>query len=86
MFSFQHLYPKSQIDVFVKILEDDGCTLASALTVASLALSDAGIQMFDLLVGTSLVSFRIWSRKISLDKKNLQKLYDRFCMWYILLY
>ena len=54
---FQHLYPKSQIDVYVTILEDDGCTLACALTVAGLALADAGIQMFDLLVGASLVSY-----------------------------
>jgi hypothetical protein len=54
-FIFQHLYPKSQIDVYVTILEDDGCTLAAALTVSGLALADAAIQMFDNLVGASVV-------------------------------
>merc|ERR1711893_468629 len=49
-----HLYPKSQIDVFVTIIEDDGSTLAAALTVAGLALADASIQMFDTLVGASI--------------------------------
>jgi len=50
-----HLYPKSQIDVYVTILEDDGCTLAAALTVSGLALADAAIQMFDTLVGASVL-------------------------------
>ena len=53
---FQHLYPKSQIDVYVTILEDDGSALASSITVASLALADAAVQMFDTIVGISLVS------------------------------
>ena len=58
-FSFQHLYPKSQIDVFVTIIEDDGSTLAAALTVAGLALADASIQMFDTLVGASIVRSQV---------------------------
>ena len=58
-FFFQHLYPKSQIDVYVTILEDDGCTLAAALTVSGLALADAAIQMFDNLVGASVVRISI---------------------------
>ena len=49
-----HLYPKSQIDVYVTILEDDGSALASSITVASLALADAAVQMFDTIVGISL--------------------------------
>ena len=49
-----HLYPKSQIDVYVTILEDDGSALASSITVASLALADAAVQMFDTVVGISL--------------------------------
>ena len=57
---FQHLYPKSQIDVYVTILEDDGCTLAAALTVSGLALADAAIQMFDTLVGASVVTIKAY--------------------------
>ena len=52
---FQHLYPKSQIDVHVVVLEDSGSVLASALTCAGLALADASIHMFDVIVGASLV-------------------------------
>ena len=49
------MYPKSQIDVFVTILEDDGSSLAAAITCAGLALADAAIDMFDVIVGSSLV-------------------------------
>ena len=52
---FQHLYPKSQIDVHVVVLEDSGSVLASALTCAGLALADASIHMFDVIIGASLV-------------------------------
>ena len=56
IFFLQHLYPKSQIDVYITILEDDGSALASSITVASLALADAAVQMFDTIVGISMVS------------------------------
>merc|ERR1712142_584922 len=49
-----HLYPKTQIDVFVTVLENDGSVLAAALTCASLALANASIQMFDVTIGASL--------------------------------
>jgi exosome complex component MTR3 len=49
------MYPKSQIDVYVTILEDDGSALAAALTVSGLALANGAIHMFDSLVGASLV-------------------------------
>ena len=52
-----HLYPKSQIDVYVTVLEDDGSDLAAGITVASLALADAAVQMFDTIVGISLKRF-----------------------------
>jgi len=41
----------------VVVLEDAGSVLASALTCAGLALADASIHMFDILVGASSVSF-----------------------------
>jgi exosome complex component MTR3 len=49
------LYPKSQIDVHVIVLEDSGSVLAAALTCAGLALADASIHMFDVIVGASSV-------------------------------
>ena len=46
-----HLYPKSQIDVYVNILEDSNEAMSAAVTAAGLALASAGIQMFDLVLG-----------------------------------
>ena len=56
---FQHLYPKTQIDVFITVLENDGSVVAAALTCASLALANASVQMFDLTIGASIVSLII---------------------------
>lgn len=49
-----HKYPRSQIEVNVLVLENDGSALAHAITCASLALVDAGIEMYDLVLGCSL--------------------------------
>ncbi|XP_035275711.1 exosome complex component MTR3 [Anguilla rostrata] len=49
-----HKYPRSQIEVNVMILENDGSVLAHAVTCASMALADAGIEMYDLVLGCSL--------------------------------
>ncbi|XP_072925756.1 exosome complex component MTR3 [Hemitrygon akajei] len=49
-----HKYPRSQIEVYVVVLENDGSTLAAALTCASMALAEAGIEMYDVVVGCSL--------------------------------
>ncbi|PFH36228.1 3' exoribonuclease family, domain 1 domain-containing protein [Besnoitia besnoiti] len=46
-------YPKSTIDVCVMVLEDDGGVLAAALTCIGLALSDAGIEMLDIVTGAA---------------------------------
>jgi len=43
------MYPKAQIDVLIFVLESDGSSLAAAITCASLALADAGIEMVDLV-------------------------------------
>lgn len=48
-------YPKSQIDVYINVLEDNGNTLSHAITAASVALADAGIEMLDLVTSSSLV-------------------------------
>lgn len=36
------------------VLENDGSTLSAALTCASMALAEAGIEMFDVVIGCSL--------------------------------
>jgi exosome complex component MTR3 len=49
-------YPKSKIEVVVFVLEDDGSALAGAVTAASMALADAGIEMYDLMSGCNAAS------------------------------
>jgi len=49
-----HKYPRSQIEVNVMVLENNGSVLAHAITCASLALADAGIEMYDLVLGCSI--------------------------------
>ena len=48
-------YPKSSVDLFVLVLQDEGSALAAALCAASVALADAAIEMFDLTPACSLV-------------------------------
>lgn len=49
-----HKYPRSQIEVNIMVLENSGSVLAHAITCASLALADAGIEMYDLVLGCSI--------------------------------
>ena len=48
-------YPKARIDVSVFVLEDDGSAYAAIVSVASMALAEAGIAMRDLVCGASAV-------------------------------
>ncbi|XP_036603960.1 exosome complex component MTR3 [Trichosurus vulpecula] len=47
-------YPRAQLEVSALLLEDGGSALAAALTAAGLALADAGVEMYDLVVGCAL--------------------------------
>ncbi|KAF7660046.1 hypothetical protein LDENG_00289320 [Lucifuga dentata] len=49
-----HRYPRSQIEVSVMVLENSGSVLSHAVTCSSLALADAGIEMYDLVLGCSI--------------------------------
>ncbi|XP_065686269.1 exosome complex component RRP41 [Patagioenas fasciata] len=42
-----HLFPRSQIDIYVQILQADGGTFCAGVNAATLALMDAGIPMRD---------------------------------------
>lgn len=44
-----HLMPRSQIDIFVHVLQADGGTRSACINAASLALADAGIPMRDIV-------------------------------------
>ncbi|KAF8948799.1 hypothetical protein BGZ47_002381 [Haplosporangium gracile] len=49
------LFPKSNVDIYITVLESDGwgSCIAAAFTVASVALAHAGIEMLDLVAGCS---------------------------------
>jgi len=46
---FVEYYPRTSIDIFTEVLQADGGTRCASITVASLALADAGIPMRDLV-------------------------------------
>ena len=47
-------FPKTQIEVFVEVLQSDGGTRCAALTAAAVALADAGIPMKDLICAVAV--------------------------------
>ena len=53
------LLPKSTIDIFITVIENDGIEgcIASGSIAASTALADAGIEMLALVVSCSAVRF-----------------------------
>ncbi len=46
-------YPRAAIQIFVEVLQSDGGSRVAGITASSLALSDAGINMRDRVVGCS---------------------------------
>ncbi|KAE8269101.1 hypothetical protein A4X09_0g3238 [Tilletia walkeri] len=48
-----HLYPRSTIDIYIQVLQQDGGVLAAAINASTLALLDAGIAMTDYVVSLS---------------------------------
>ncbi|KAI8842983.1 ribosomal protein S5 domain 2-type protein [Chytridium lagenaria] len=69
-----HKYPKSEIDIFTIVLEGDGMAsaLCLAISCASLALADAGIEMLDTVAACSAGFFErpskaLQDRTLALD-------------------
>ncbi|KAF2073974.1 hypothetical protein CYY_004719 [Polysphondylium violaceum] len=48
-----HLYPRSQIDIYIQVLQSDGGLKAAAINAATLALIDAGVSMKDFVCACS---------------------------------
>lgn len=47
-------YPRSQIDIYIQILQNDGGALVAGINAASLALVNAGVAMSDFVVACSV--------------------------------
>ena len=54
-----HKFPKAQVNIYVTVLQNDGSALAASITCASVAMADAGVEMYDLVTGCSAVCIRI---------------------------
>ncbi|XP_005106595.1 exosome complex component MTR3 [Aplysia californica] len=52
-----HKYPKSQINVYVTVLQHDGSVLSAGILCASLALASAGVEMYDLVIASSAAMY-----------------------------
>ncbi len=46
-------FPRSQVDIFVEVVNADGGILSASFNAVTLALMDAGIPMFDYLLSCS---------------------------------
>ena len=51
----RHTFPKANVDIYCLVLESGGADAAVAITAASLAIADAGIEMYDLVSACSVV-------------------------------
>lgn len=49
-----HEFPNFQIDIMVYILQDDGCTLSSAINCCGAALAEGGIPTYDVISASTL--------------------------------
>jgi len=48
-------FPKLILEIYLTIMEDGGSAMAACITAAGMALIEAGIPMFDTLVGSTLL-------------------------------
>jgi len=48
-------YPKAVFQCFINVVECDGSALPLAMTATSLALADAGIEMYDVVIGLKAI-------------------------------
>eukprot|EP00912_Choanoflagellata_sp_UC4_P001934 UC4_evm1s1241 len=59
-----HQYPKSLISISCTVLEDDGGAMSASTIASSLALADAGIELYDLVASCSAC---VIDRKLVID-------------------
>jgi len=67
-------FPKSEVDVNALVLEDGGGGFGAAITCASLALADAGVEMYDLVAacGVGLVDGKIFLDPTKTEEQYLE--------------
>lgn len=65
-----HLYPRSQIDIYVQVLQQDGGLLSACINATTLALIMAGVPIFDYVCA---VSSGVHSTNALLDLTTLEE-------------
>lgn len=50
----RHEFPNFQVDIYALVLHNDGSSLSAAITAAGLALSQAGVPMYDIITSVTL--------------------------------
>ena len=64
------LLMKSVVDVFVMVLQDDGSVLAASTIAASMALCDAGIEVYDMVSACSVAVVKVPKSLPPVDNSN----------------
>ena len=65
-----HLYPRSQIDIYVQVLQQDGGILSASINATTLALISAGIPLFDYVCA---ITSGVHSTQVLLDLTTLEE-------------
>ncbi|CAH1116845.1 unnamed protein product [Phaedon cochleariae] len=50
----RHEFPNFQVDIYALVLHNDGSCLSAAITAAGIALSHAGVPMYDIITSVTL--------------------------------
>nr|XP_023012430.1 exosome complex component MTR3-like [Leptinotarsa decemlineata] len=50
----RHEFPNFQVDIYALVLQNDGSCLSAAITAAGLALSHAGVPMYDMITSVTV--------------------------------
>ena len=64
------LLMKSVVDVFVMVLQDDGSVFAASVIAASIALSDAGVEVYDMVSACSVAIIHRSISSVRIDHDN----------------
>jgi exosome complex component MTR3 len=81
------LLMKSVVDVFVMVLQDDGSVFAASTIAASMALSDAGVEVYDMVTACSVAiiprgigSLVVEDKDGDEDKSGISSSDSKFCL------
>jgi len=66
----KHLYPRSELDIYVQVLQQDGGVLQTCINATTAALITAGIPLVDFVCG---VTVGVHTTDVLLDLTNLEE-------------